>query len=713
MAAMREENNAMAKFFSFATARNLILPGLLLAIVFMPIPAQAGLAEDIGNAVLTAVAGFILTFSGWILGVVGVLFNWVIIKTVFQFGTYFGTTDGMLIAWGVMRDIANIGLLFSFIFMGVLLILNVEGGGHGHGGGISAKRAIPRLIIFAVLLNFSLFATQGIIDVANAFGSQFAGLAGMECTGADTADACANKGMASKVLQMAGIQTLWSEGINANGTVVLGLALFVIITAMVLLAASILLIIRVVILTLLMVTSPIGFAGMVIPGLSGIASKWWHALLSQSFFAPAMLLLMFISLKMAESLNPNKVALVNAFVGENGGNAGNLEIVVVFAVVIGLMLASLAIATKMGAIGAGFATNTASKLTVGSVGFVGRRTLGVASGGIANRIASSKYARNNGFGSQFAHSVFTKGASSSYSLRTGLNSGTKGLGIDMGNASKEVSHGIHGIEEAGIKSKVKFAEETLKQSDAEKKEEQRLKDAKKTTENSKAIEQASYKRDRSEMERGIEETNEENAVLSGRRLQNIDDQKTRVQQEKDKVKAGTGSAAALAAEEDTLKTMVDEHRRDSEQEKADIENRKRDLRIRKENHERFISEFDSRIKDIDQQIDGGEAFDPSTGATRSYTGVSKDAARRTYGKALGKGGLLYPSVGYHVNHEASEKILKKLSRSDNEKLVDAIKDSRSSGGGGGGHGGGGGGHGGGGGGGAGHGGGGHGGGAHP
>ncbi|MBU2329934.1 hypothetical protein KKG57_00505, partial [Patescibacteria group bacterium] len=305
----------MAKFFSFARVGTLLGIAVFLVILFAPTQTLAFGLEDlpkaIGDALLKIVAGFVLTFSGWILGIVGVLFNWVVIKTVFQFGTYFGTTDGMLIAWGVMRDIANIGLLFSFIFMGVLLILNVEGGGgHGHGGGISAKRAIPRLIIFAVLLNFSLFATQGIIDVANAFGSQFAGLAGMECTGASTTDQCANLGMSAKVLQMAGIQTVWEEGVSTSGVVLLGLALFVIITAMVLLAASIMLIIRVVILTLLMVTSPIGFAGMVIPGLSGIAAKWWHALLSQSFFAPAMLLLMFISLKMAESLNPNKIALV-------------------------------------------------------------------------------------------------------------------------------------------------------------------------------------------------------------------------------------------------------------------------------------------------------------------------------------------------------------------------------------------------------------------
>ncbi len=319
-------------------------------------------------AVVKPIVYFILTFASFFLGIVGVFFDWVVVKTVFQFGTYFGTSDGMLTAWGVMRDIANIGLLFGFILMGVLLILNVEGGGHGHGGGISAKKAIPRLIIFAVLLNFSLFATQAVIDVANAFGSTFTALAGEVCDESGSVEECAvNNGISGQVLQMAGIGTVWDIALGTDAVILLGLALFVIITAMVLLAAGIMLVIRVVVLSLLMVTSPIGFAGMVIPGLSGLANRWWHTLISQSFFAPVLLLLIFISLKLAESLNPNGDPLVAAFAGEATSLAGNLQVVVVFAIVIGFMLASIIAASKMGAMGASFATNAASALTFGAV----------------------------------------------------------------------------------------------------------------------------------------------------------------------------------------------------------------------------------------------------------------------------------------------------------------------------------------------------------
>lgn len=353
------------------TAGILLVSGAPFSAHANPFSSISDAAASVADFAIKPIALFILTFSGWILGLAGVFFNWVVIKTVFQFGKYFGTSDGMLTAWGVLRDISNIGLLFGFIFMGVLLILNVDGGGHGHGGGISAKKAIPRLIIFAVLLNFSLFASQAIIDVSNAFSAQFATLAGSSCDDIELSGECANNGISGQVMQMAGIGSIWSDGImkglGTDSVVLIGLSLFVIITAMVLIAAGIMLVVRVVVLSLLMVTSPIGFAGMVIPGLQGVASKWWHTLLSQSFFAPVMLLLMFISLKLAESLNPNGEPLVQAFAGESTGVAANMQVVVVFAIVIGFMIASLAAAAKMGAAGATFATNTASTIAFGSL----------------------------------------------------------------------------------------------------------------------------------------------------------------------------------------------------------------------------------------------------------------------------------------------------------------------------------------------------------
>lgn len=358
--------------------------------------------RDIPGNILSFFAMLFLSLASAILAIVGVVFNWVVLRTVFQFGEYFGTSDGMLVAWGVMRDISNIGLLFGFIFMGVLLILNVDGGGHGHGGGLSARKAIPRLIIFAVLINFSLFTSQAVIDVANAFASTFSNLAGTECstatTGSDltvaqTDEACANIGISGKIIAAAGITSIFDLGSELTSKAGSGasipyaitlicLTIFVLVTAIVLLAGAIMLCIRVVVLSLLMVTSPIGFAGMVIPGLSGIASKWWHMLMSQAFFAPVFLLLIFISIKLTEGLMDGNASLASAITG-NAGNtsAGNLQVVMVFFIVTGFMIGSLMAASKMGAMGASFATGFAQKAVTYPFAVTGRSTIGAGSAG--------------------------------------------------------------------------------------------------------------------------------------------------------------------------------------------------------------------------------------------------------------------------------------------------------------------------------------------
>ena len=52
--------------------------------------------------------GFIfLTISGLILFLAGTLFNWVVLRTVFQFGEYFGTSEGMLVAWDPVKQQAR------------------------------------------------------------------------------------------------------------------------------------------------------------------------------------------------------------------------------------------------------------------------------------------------------------------------------------------------------------------------------------------------------------------------------------------------------------------------------------------------------------------------------------------------------------------------------------------------------------------------------
>ncbi len=643
----------------------------------------------------TGIAFLFLTLSGLILGLAGTVFNWVVIRTVFQFGTYFGTNEGMLIAWGVMRDIANIGLLFGFIFMGVLLILNVDGGGHGHGSGMSAKKAIPRLIIFAVLLNFSLFASQAVIDVANAFSSSFATLAGESCTtktstgtasDADqTNEECSNVGISGQILKAAGLTSIWdAENRDIDAAMknlldrpysyavsLMMLSVFVLVTAMVLLAGSIMLIIRVVILSLLMVTSPIGFAGMAIPKLQGLASMWWSKLMSQAFFAPVFLLLIFISIKLTEGLSSGEATLANALIANQGASvAGNMQVVMVFMVVIGFMIASLVAASKIGAVGAKFATQSVAGATVGFAGFAGRRTLGAASGNIAKRIASSNYARSDGFGSRFAYNLANKGATSSYSARTGINNLTKGAGLDIGNAGKNVSHGLHGIEEAEVKKRKEFAEKTLAQTPGEQAAEKRLKEEKERIKLYREAAKEELDRGNEPEETALKAQKEKHTEAAAARLKDVNTKKQAVA----KLEADGVWGNELDAQKKELAALEEEHAQASEIEAADITSRQKRMSDRKVRFDQILKDYDNRSKEIDRTISGYESIDSSGGITWNK-GLSKESAQREYGEALGRNHGLPLTLGHHINQEASAEIIKKLKRSKRDKLVDAIKEN--------------------------------------
>lgn len=439
---------------------------------------------NLPGLLFSALGFLLLMLSSMILGIAGVVFNWVVIRTVFQFALYFGTSEGMIVAWGVLRDIANIGLLFSFIFMGIATILNTQSV-----EGFTAKKALPSLIIFAVLLNFSLFATQGIIDVANGFSSVFASYAGNSCetttsgsgvNGQSNAD-CANLGISSKILKAAGMHQIFPSGDQAMSAwsrttdrpytmavMLIVLSIMVTITAMVLIAASIMLVIRVVVLSLLMVTSPIGFAGMAIPGLHKISSDWWHKLINQAFFAPVFLLMVFISLKLVDTLQDGQATIYDAMVGNSATGAttaGNMQVVVVFMIVIGFMIAALVVAQKMGAYGASFATKSAAGLTLGAHGFVARRTAGRLSGMAATAMRKRGMAETNM--GRMAIGFADKGAKASYSSRNlvggALGGATK---LDFGKANKVASHGYHGIEEKAEKERLDYAK-TLRSDRAE------------------------------------------------------------------------------------------------------------------------------------------------------------------------------------------------------------------------------------------------------
>lgn len=422
----------------------------------------------LASCIITAVAYLMFQLAASILGFVGLIFNWVVTVTVFQFGLYFANSAGMLAAWGIARDIGNIILLFGFIFMGICTILDI--------GNFTAKKTLPRLLIFAVLLNFSLFASEAIVDVANALSAAFyqgvnSTSAVSSCTGSSLTGSCATVGISGIILSESGLSTIWqytsNQGQFANLTngnaplLMILLAIFVTIAAIVLAAGAIMLLVRAIVLAFLLVVSPLGFAGLAIPPLQKTAESWFRRLINEAFFAPVYLLLIFTALKVSAVVLPSgQSSFANAISTPSSSNIG---IIFLFVLVFGFLIASLIVAKNMSASGANIAINTSGRLvgaaTIGGSAFVARRTVGAASGGAAKFVRSTRFGQSDlGRG---VVGFLDKGARSSYDLRSTKAmqalAKNKALPIDLGQPSKAAKGGIHGIEEKAAKDRTEYA----------------------------------------------------------------------------------------------------------------------------------------------------------------------------------------------------------------------------------------------------------------
>ncbi|MDE1966420.1 MAG: hypothetical protein KGI41_04240, partial [Patescibacteria group bacterium] len=191
----------------------------------------AGKAADYAlNEIIIGIAWVFLEVASMLLGMASSLLNTTLVYGVVQFATYFGSSSGIQDGWMVLRDIGNIILIFGFVFIGIATILGLESYG--------VKKALPQLLLFAVLLNFSLFAASVVIDTSNLVATSVYQATGA-CTSSDPAQ-CANIGLASVVASNLGVGTLmnWdavkpavSKGDTNAMVAMIMITLFVMITA--------------------------------------------------------------------------------------------------------------------------------------------------------------------------------------------------------------------------------------------------------------------------------------------------------------------------------------------------------------------------------------------------------------------------------------------------------------------------------------------------
>lgn len=75
--------------------------------------------------------------------------------------------------WKLVRDFSNLVFIFVLFFIAFILILGLDNNPNGSPMGLEPKKAIARVIIIALLVNFSFFFGRVVIDFGNVIGLSF------------------------------------------------------------------------------------------------------------------------------------------------------------------------------------------------------------------------------------------------------------------------------------------------------------------------------------------------------------------------------------------------------------------------------------------------------------------------------------------------------------------------------------------------------------
>ena len=189
------------------------------------------------------------------------LFKW-ILNSLFQYDGI--ANDGLRSSWQNFLPIANILLVIVFL---VLIYSVATNNGFGAMSNYDVKKILPRLLLVAIAINTSFYICAAIVDLSNIIGASVGSFIG-------NANGTAFSDLSDLALASIAIIVVC---IVAWPTMLLSLLMIVI-----------LVVARKVIITVLIVISPIAFALWLLPNTAKWSKKWLNEFVRMLFIYPAI-----------------------------------------------------------------------------------------------------------------------------------------------------------------------------------------------------------------------------------------------------------------------------------------------------------------------------------------------------------------------------------------------------------------------------------------
>jgi len=268
---------------------------------------QDGATSVFVNAIKELLMG-VFTICGWIFAIAATLFSWVIEPANVSGANGMLNKQAVKDVWIMVRDMLNMTFILILLFAAFCTIFRVEKW--------NLKKVWLNILINALLVNFSYPIARFFIDVSNVAFYYFVNNLFSSTGTINGSSIFANLGEVSKfgsILQPA-------QYAKADISYIVAMIVLTFILGMTLMVIAGLFVVRLVALTMLVMFSPVGFVGYIFPATSSYADKWWKQLFSYSFFAPIMIFVMAIALRIMEVMGDENF---NSMLSNSSANTTN------------------------------------------------------------------------------------------------------------------------------------------------------------------------------------------------------------------------------------------------------------------------------------------------------------------------------------------------------------------------------------------------------
>lgn len=337
---------------------------------------------------LSTIPRLLVSIIAWFIRIINAVLAWVLSWAGYLLILMIGqgkfiTSDIVKQAWPFVQGIANLGFIFALLYIALATTLRMES------VSVSVQKLIPKLLIAALLVNFSLVIGGLLIDASRLLMAAEIKLMGNGSLDYNNFTAELTKKSNQTAATLASMSNIGGNDGSALVLKMIQSSLFLGLLTLAIALIAINLFIRYVVLLILLILSPLAYLALALPKTSPYASQWWSMFIKWLLYGPIVLFFLIIvtrvqnvdvALTPSDSENKLFIAFFNQFIH--------------FAIIIALFFIGNSVAKKVAGAGSDAVMSFAKKNPRAALVAGASLASGGVLGGLAATMLSSRSARD-------------------------------------------------------------------------------------------------------------------------------------------------------------------------------------------------------------------------------------------------------------------------------------------------------------------------------